>query len=426
MKKYITTAFTLFYFFANFNYAKAAIEEIKPEIIKEDLSLYFKKCLKTVEISSNCLKKYETLENKILDWKKFTDLTAEITGHSSLNNRDKISILNNDFRDLKQYKSQNDLSKFLRLWSSYGLWNYKMFNKISAQKEKAEIALTQHYQDYLKIKKEEAKAAANLALDYYLATGMNYNPNYDKISQHPILEAIWNKKSKNDLIKTTEENPFNFTNLNYQNNQYAFAWRMALNAAIIQNYDLDTISWLLNQEKESIKLYETSEEKSFANANHMSIFDKIDSIGNEETLTAIAINNLRILEFLLKQGFNPNSRNIIGKTPAFFAIQEKNIDALKLLQKYGANLHLVTYMEARKPLMAGNRTTLMYAAWQGNLEIVKFLIEKGVRNDLGADTNREMAINYLEKNHDLKDGEKEEIKRILQQKMILRIDDKIN
>lgn len=59
-------------------------------------------------------------------------------------------------------------------------------------------------------------------------------------------------------------------------------------------------------------------------------------------------------------------------------------------------------------LSACHRTPLMYAVWQGNPEIIKFLVEKGAKIE-STDTNNHKAINYLDKNQELSQNDKDKI-----------------
>jgi len=86
---------------------------------------------------------------------------------------------------------------------------------------------------------------------------------------------------------------------------------------------------------------------------------------------AVNINALRCVECLLlkKQKYNANMLDIIGNTPIFYAIRNNNIDMVKLLIKYNADIN---HRKNKGP------TPLMIASQYGCLGIVKLLLNRGV------------------------------------------------
>lgn len=171
----------IFCFFINPNQTSAANQE-KTATSKEDPSLYFKNCLKNTDqynqVSQKCFEKYRSLENSLPELKNFNILMTEITGKFDLKSR--IALINNSCKAKENSKSNEEITRFLKLWSSYGLWNYKEFNDFSPQKEKARKELAGYYKNHLKIKNSEADHAAKLALDCYMKTNINYSPDYDR------------------------------------------------------------------------------------------------------------------------------------------------------------------------------------------------------------------------------------------------------
>ena len=75
-------------------------------------------------------------------------------------------------------------------------------------------------------------------------------------------------------------------------------------------------------------------------------------------------------KLLVKFGCDVNEVDIYGRTPAYWAIQENNLECLKILYENGANFEIRSYK---------NSTLLSYAVGEGNIEIVKYLLEVGLK-----------------------------------------------
>ena len=164
--------------------------------------------------------------------------------------------------------------------------------------------------------------------------------------------------------------------------------------AIIQNYDREVISILLDKSGTKETFYEIS--------------SPLD----------VAVNNPDILEFLLKEKqLDPNQQNSFGKTAIFGAIQENNIKAVEILLKYGAKINtqtlLLTGWQAEQfQLSAYQRTPLIYAAWQSDLKMIEFLIKNSAVVN-SKDSNGKTALDYLEKNEFMNRSEKGKVEKYL-------------
>jgi ankyrin repeat protein len=135
-----------------------------------------------------------------------------------------------------------------------------------------------------------------------------------------------------------------------------------------------------------------------------------------------AVNRPDIIELLLSKGADANAQNYFGKTALMYAIQYQSNDAIKLLLKSGANIHLTTFDTKENwmltsscsgyALKAGKRTALMYAAWHATPEIVRLLIDKGANKSL-KDTNGDSACNYIDKNESIAEQQRKDMQGIL-------------
>ena len=293
----------------------------------------------------------------------------------------------------KPHIAKIQIENYLKFWSYFGLWNMKKYHQIQKQKKLAIKEIAQYYQRQFDLNHKKSTKIAEIAIDYYLAKYLPIEKNiWSKYYNDPLFTAILEKKK--DLSLLIEKYKENNTKRDDKVALITF-----LNAAIIQNYDLKEISNII----ENIRI------------------DNLNNKGNFGYISAplfIAINNLKILEFLLKDWFfNPNQRNSFGKTPIFRAVQENNLKAAEILLKYGAHIDLNTYIFASKKasyiaLSTYQRTALIYAAWQGDLKMIEFLIKNGA-NIKQKDSKGKYAIDYLEKNRKMPLSDKIKARELL-------------
>ncbi|MDA7705551.1 ankyrin repeat domain-containing protein [Rickettsiales bacterium] len=322
--------------------------------------------------------------------------------NSSKSNKNISSYRNENLERIKllflpdnKYKFQKDqIDNYLTFWSSFGLWNLKKYNQIQRQIRLSINELSRYYNKKLNIAQNKSYKISKISLNNYLTNYLPISNNiWAKYYNDPLFIAILN--NKNNLLplitKYTEK---------HKKERDKIALITFLNAAIIRDYDLNSISSIIN----NIRI------------------DNLNNKGDFAYISAplfVAINNANILEFLLKDWlFNPNQRNSFGKTPIFRAIQENNLESTKILIKYGAHIDLNTYIFASKKasyiaLSTYQRTALIYAAWQGDLRMIKFLVENGA-DIYQKDSKGKYAIDYLEKNRFMNQSDKEIARKILQ------------
>lgn len=101
-----------------------------------------------------------------------------------------------------------------------------------------------------------------------------------------------------------------------------------------------------------------------------------NQLGTSAITEAAIIGSAPILEALLKAGADPNFKTIDGETPILAAARSGKIDAAKALLDAGADIN------AKEGW--GGQSALMWAAAQGQAEMIKFLAAKGASlNDRG-------------------------------------------
>ncbi len=118
--------------------------------------------------------------------------------------------------------------------------------------------------------------------------------------------------------------------------------------------------------------------------------NQIDEYGRAPLVLAVFYGDLNIVEFLLQEKANPNiqegeesrflvlddgkdEKHLYFKTPLNYAVSSGNIDAVKLLLKYGANLNQIDEC-------GGAPLTL--AVCYGDPDIVKFLLQNGADSNI--------------------------------------------
>lgn len=101
------------------------------------------------------------------------------------------------------------------------------------------------------------------------------------------------------------------------------------------------------------------------------------------TLQWSIVRNPEILEFLLKEGANPNTESFEGATAIMNAVQSNKMEHLKLLIENKAD---VNKQDKR------GFTALHRAAEMGHVEIVKVLLQNGARKELEAEGHTALSL----------------------------------
>jgi len=103
-------------------------------------------------------------------------------------------------------------------------------------------------------------------------------------------------------------------------------------------------------------------------------------------------NNTDILEFLLKEGANPNVESVEGATPIMNAAQSNKMEHLKVLIEHKAAVN-----------KQDNRgfTALHRAAEMGYIEIVKELLNKGAKKEMEAEGHTALSLATARNNKEI-------------------------
>ena len=103
-----------------------------------------------------------------------------------------------------------------------------------------------------------------------------------------------------------------------------------------------------------------------------------NEFGATPVSAAAEVGNAQALQLLLKAGADPESPNAEGQTALMAVARTGRVDAAKVLLKYKANPNASEQW--------GGQTALMWAAAQGQPEMIRFLIDNGAQVDARAVT----------------------------------------
>lgn len=256
--------------------------------------------------------------------------------------------------------STNTNDSLMQHYSLTSLWNKQQYQHYQQLKQQAELGLQQYYNKQFHLDTNKAKTLAayhvnNLAQEYV---------------GHVSHRNSWGLQTLNDYLKngalpTNDDFQYEtILNLNsapadlQQAKPEVLAYFLTM--AVVNQYSIDDIKKLINDG---------------ANLKNPKLTD---------TALMNAVNRPDVVKLLIERGANINGQNTFGKTALMYAIQYGNFTAVKLLVEGKADVNMATFGpmdDCEYEIQVGNRTPLMYAAWQGNIEIVNYLISKGAKTD---------------------------------------------
>ena len=96
-------------------------------------------------------------------------------------------------------------------------------------------------------------------------------------------------------------------------------------------------------------------------------------------LAARKAGNSGTVKFLLDCGAEVNAANVFGATALIAAAAAEDMDSVRLLLDRQADANAKPNMDSNGFIWGGGRTALMWAAFQGNESLLKFLLERGAK-----------------------------------------------
>ena len=262
-----------------------------------------------------------------------------------------------------QIYSQSVKNNLLALeeWSTQGVWNLIKFKEFEQAFDKAAKDLAIYYQTHYNLKNHSNNT--DLLLSAYVATQF---PNRSSVDNEAFsifgksIQLIEQLKS----LKITK-------------------WNEALAIAILNNYPLDIIEWIISSGAD------------------------INSMYMHETSLMKAVLRPDIISLLLSKGAKINAETKYGKTALFYAIQFGSIEAVKILLKHGANPNqALKSLEYFKEIgndfflleQVADFTPLVYSLRYGSNEVTQLLLKHGAK--LGK-ANKNRIENWIMRDHDI-------------------------
>lgn len=89
--------------------------------------------------------------------------------------------------------------------------------------------------------------------------------------------------------------------------------------------------------------------------------------------------NSRTVKLLLERGADVNATNVFGASALMAAAAAEDLETVRLLVEHGADVQARPAMNGDGFIMGGGRTPLMWAAFRGNVPLVRLLLERGAR-----------------------------------------------
>ena len=237
------------------------------------------------------------------------------------------------------------------IWSYKGIWNrYKYLELVKyANQMYSELA-----NFYFKNNKAQYAPKAQQLLDNYITFRYGFDQGIDKnLLNEKAFKIFTENHNLSDLKALTKD---------FNQNDFS----IALKLAILNNYDVEIIKWLLEQGAD------------------------VDFVHYCETMLMSAVTRPEIVKLLLENKDNVDAENSFGKTALFYAIQFNNLESVKLLLEAGAEINhqLLSNDEIRKLYdsdmyieisIVGSFTPLAYAKKYGSKELIDFLEASGAK-----------------------------------------------
>lgn len=272
--------------------------------------------------------------------------------------------------DWKSFEREDEsgTAVYFREWSEESRFNLDAYTKFITEFDKAAARLTHVYILEFGLSSREARAASKRALGLVVHRAAGSAPRDDRPKEFPLLDLLRGGPTSPDEVRDAE---------------YGAAVvdvERALRVALIHNQPVDVISVL---------------EERYARAGVP------DDRRAPEPLLSLALGHRSNLEYLLRKRYPVDAANGFGKTALFYAIGLGDHEAVEILLRAKADVRR-TYKSDEElgpseyacefpNLEHTRRSTLMHAAQNSDVRMMKILLEAGAslnaRDDLGYNAN---------------------------------------
>jgi uncharacterized protein len=268
---------------------------------------------------------------------------------------------------------------YFRQWAEQSPSNQAVYAAFSREFDQAASQLVSRYRSQLSMSTDEAQSATLVALARVVKRAAGSAP---KSAEHAEFELLAQLRAA--PLDGTQVKPA----LAGLTSDQALR---ALKVALIHKQPTEVVALLADAVDPAV-LLDADGPKTGG-----STFDPEGLMDKPEPLLSLALGSLANLEYLVRKQVPVNAINGFGKSTLFYAIGTGNHDAVNLLLQHKANVRQ-TYKSAeelRPPrsmcvfinLEHTRRTTLMHAAQNSDVRMIKILLESGAslqaQDDLG-------------------------------------------
>ncbi len=239
--------------------------------------------------------------------------------------------------------------EFLKIWSNKGIWNKRKYKQLIGVLDSVKKDLGRHYSERFKLDNITAQKYAQSVMEEYIDMYTGSYPG-DAVFEDSVYSQF---TSDNITIEDIE----NLMPLQQEDLD------RALRLAVITQQSSEVIKYLIN---------------NGANIN-----------SGDESAIILAVDQPQLLKILIDAGGDVNYENCFGKTAIYYAIQYDELETAKILIAAGADINhetlsldVINSWKRERPecndcynISVGNRTPLMYAWWQGSVDMIKLLFE---------------------------------------------------
>lgn len=264
---------------------------------------------------------------------------------------------------------------YFQQWSELSPINQRAFAEFTREFDRAAAQLVRRYANELHMSAEEAQSAAKVALSGVVQRAAG------AVSKSDVLDEF-------ALLQQLRSAPLGQAHIVSALPGLSPSQRMwALRLALVYNQPLEVVAALTD---------------AVHPAQLLGIHEEADTglpdiTATPEPLLSLALGSLANLEHLLRRNVPVDAANGFGKTALFYAIGAGNHAAVDLLLRYQADVrHTYKLSKELRPdnapcvypnLLHTGRTTLMHAAQNADVPMLKVLLKAGAalqaRDELG-------------------------------------------
>jgi hypothetical protein len=268
---------------------------------------------------------------------------------------------------------------YFRQWAEQSPSNQAVYAAFSREFDQAASQLVSRYRSQLSMSTDEAQSATLVALARVVERAAGSAPQSAEHAEFELLAQLRAAPLNGTQVKAA---------LAGLTSDQALR---ALKVALIHKQPTEVVALLADAVDPAV-LLDANRPKTGGSASDPESLEDIP-----EPLLSLALGSLANLEYLLRKQVPVNAINGFGKSTLFYAIGTGNHDAVNLLLQHKANVRQ-TYKSAeelRPPrsmcvfinLEHTRRTTLMHAAQNSDVRMIKILLESGAslqaQDDLG-------------------------------------------